>query len=570
MVIRPQKPKRVQRSVKVSAPECALPFTKSFVSSLGSVEDILGRIVSEGYSSSSCPLHPHAQPPCQGESCLAPLTGRILPARDDDLLPRIPFTPICPIDTAVFRIDVEVSERDITRLPLSGDVWTIRRYGEGTEQVGQSSARSLAGWASAIRKSDGLRIEFHRGYVRVEGSVPRSFALTTKGKEVALLLGRALTNDDGHLMSELDVWRTIRSMTVDLLPLTTLGSPPFWLSSGWYCTRLDLAINFSGSIQELISTLQDRKHPWIQKPPSVFAGCGIAWYGENHDVVIYVCGKSPPRGKLGRDLRGKTFAPCGVDALRLEVRFKSLRGLDRLAEFLPEFEWGLPFFLIGSKGYRRREHLQPSHHLLHRVVAHAASLLNKGNEIRITAPKGKTVLPFLGRILAMFSPAALGVAERALSTKSFRAVLRDVSRMRARLARFDLVALAWNRPRVPPPTYQSLLLQRRTRVLRKRRIPATAGGAEKPLATQSTLPSKRKLQPKAPSTEPKSPHLAGKPAVQKPGPKPDWPTLQQQWRELWKRNLEIHSSISIADEHRAMARVALSRLRYRTSDGTAC
>jgi hypothetical protein len=459
MVIRPLKGATVQRSAMASATDCALPFTKKFKEGLASVQDLLRRVVAEGGSATPCPLHPDAHPPCKGESCLAPLTGRILPPKDDDLLPRLPATPICPLDTVVFRLDVEASEQDFDLICRSGN-YKVRRFGAGTEAVGGREARLIAAWATASRTSDDLRIEFHRGYVRVEGSVPRAFGLTVRGRALALAIGRPLTNDDAHLMTELDVWRTIRSMTVDLLPLTTLRSRTFSQAEGWYCTRLDVAINFTGSIEELIATLGDAKHPWIRGSASIFQGCGIAWYGENHDIVIYVRGKRRPRCKLGRDLRGKSFADCEADGLRLEVRFKSLRGLDRLAAFLARCAWGTPFFPLGPRGRRRREDLLLSHHMLHRVMAHAASLLNKGKEVRITAPKGKTVLPFLGRILCMFSPAALGIAERGMSTKSFRKLVRDISLMRARESRFDLVARAWDRPRVHPRACQTYLLRR--------------------------------------------------------------------------------------------------------------
>jgi len=99
------------------------------------------------------------------------------------------------------------------------------------------------------RDADGLRIRVTDRLIEVEVSFPR-------------VLG--LLNDEQDKMTESDVCRAVRMVTTQLFPRTTYRARVSGVGGHrrrWHITRIDLAVNFRGRVQEYVETYRRARLP---------------------------------------------------------------------------------------------------------------------------------------------------------------------------------------------------------------------------------------------------------------------------------------------------------------------
>lgn len=374
---------------------------------------------------------------CQ-KSCYAPKSGtggphekrgkRSSRAFSKQELPRIPSTPIGIVDTLRVQLNRWPDECDIDDLRWSGQRWQLKNGG-----------RTLC------RPQDGLRIYINEDRVAVEVSVPR-------------LLG--LFSDEQHHVTEEDLLGAFRMMTSDLLPRTTSSATE--AGHRWHVTRLDLAINFKGCVREIIVAARNLDFlPRIQAPATVFEGSGIAFYGANHDAIVYRTDKRPPRGKLKRSLAHQRFRRTARQSLRFEFRFKGRVAIQRLLEGMSEADPGLPFEVDTPEG-RKVRIFRLDYQFLHRKLAHYARRLGESGAVGGKV-KERGASRFLVEALARYGdeiPELWALAHDCLSERTIRKRRAAINRRRASLEkRRSVVEMAWDRPRVSGQARKRMLAQ---------------------------------------------------------------------------------------------------------------
>lgn len=194
---------------------------------------------------------------------LAQPRGRISPREGSKLLPDIPLTRVGLTDTLKLRLDGRALDRDLERLQKTGE-FTRKESGVRKATSTGGTVKELGRQAFLFRKRDGLRLFAYEHCTFVEFSAPRVLDLYS---------------DEQHLMSERDLRRAVDIATVDLLPWSTVRAQLHAQGEPWSTQRQDLAVNFDGSIDEIIEALRKQVHVLVRGTRStVFDGAGIGWF----------------------------------------------------------------------------------------------------------------------------------------------------------------------------------------------------------------------------------------------------------------------------------------------------
>ena len=342
---------------------------------------------------------------------------------------RIPSSPMGIVDTMRAQLSCFAEEQDLRDL-LARENW--KRSSDGA-------------FKTFSRSTDGLKVVLRDNMVMVEASVPR-------------VLG--LKSDQQHHVTVRQLIATFQSMTSELLPVTTQGA----LKAGklWHVTRLDLAINFEGNIDSIISVARKLTfRPLIQAAATVFEGTGIAFYGCNHDAIVYLVAKRPPRGKLSRCLKGQSFSATAQKNLRFEFRFKRPVAIQRLVQGMTPTDDGLPFMVDTPDG-RKVCTFAIDYHALHQKLASYAAMLGHGL-VYDAVPKKKGASRFMFLALAKWGDTVRGMwdlVRESYADEPYRKVRTAVGKVQAARKRRSVVDAAWAHPQITPVLRALLLAQR--------------------------------------------------------------------------------------------------------------
>ena len=249
-------------------------------------------------------------------------------------------------------------------------------------------------------------------------------------------------------------------MTSELLPRTTTEA--LKLGQKWHVTRLDLAINFEGRVQSIIDVARKLNfRPEIQSAAQVYEGLGIAFYGCNHDAIVYLVTKRPKRSKLAKETKEQSFASVSLKNLRFEFRYKKPTAIQRLVEGMNTADRGLPFKVETPNGSEVRTFAIDYHHL-HRKLATQALRLGERDVVDATL-KAKGSSRFLILALARWGddiPAMWSIAADCFEEDTLRKKKQIVGKLQAARRRRSVVDMAWARPQITPLLRQRLLEQR--------------------------------------------------------------------------------------------------------------
>ncbi|MFN3242969.1 MAG: hypothetical protein ACE37K_15825 [Planctomycetota bacterium] len=360
------------------------------------------------------------QRPTQAPEILVPL---------GEPLTRIPLTPIGIVDTIRTQLNAVINDNDLRNL-LARESWK------------QSSD---AAYKTFLRSSDGMRMTLRENIVMVEVSVPRALRLH---------------NDEQHNVSEEELLRVFQEMTSLLLPCTTVEAEQ--AGHHWHVTRLDLAINFDGdasSITEVARKLNFR--PLIQAAATVFGSDGVAFYGSNHDAIVYRTDKRPQRGKLAKALGQQTFASRSIKNLRFEFRFKRFTAIQRLVQGMRTSDRGLPFMVDTATGREVRT-FAIDYQLLHEKLATYALRLGH-RDVLDSVLKERGSSRFMVLALARWGndiPEMWALATECLAERTLRKRRATIGKVQAaRRHRRSVVDAAWARPQVSVTLRRRLLDQ---------------------------------------------------------------------------------------------------------------
>ncbi len=362
-------------------------------------------------------------------------------------LVRIPRTSVGIVDTIKLKLSYPAVTSDIRTLLATGE-W-CRKGAHG----------------NLLRSRDGVRVLRYRGKVFVEASVPRVVGLHS---------------DQQHLVTEADLVSAVRELTEGLLPETSKLARAH--GNACHLARLDLAVNFSGpSIRSLTEIIRKSNlRPRIQCEATVFEGSGIAFFGSNHDLVIYATDRRPRRGKLRNALKGAVFRGR-PRVLRAEFRFKTPVAIARLVEDLDQSETGLPFLVSRGDGSSEVTCLRVDYHLLHRKLATELSRLRDVRFADEWLGRSGSVR-FMIETLAADGDANPALWERAAQCfrdRRLREVRKLVGELQLRSRGRDTIELIWRVPR----TSAALL----KRIDRQRKSDPGLDGAIRKVDSESTF-----------------------------------------------------------------------------------
>lgn len=353
---------------------------------------------------------------------------------------RIPPSPVGLIDTIKVVLRHRCHRQDIQALCARGDFEVTQRDGSRVMKGGVT-IRTFGRRVDLYRKSDGCRIRISDDGIVVEVSLPR-------------VLG--LLNDEQDKMTEDDVRRALRMVTLDLFPRTTWRAKVPKPGSQdprrfWHITRLDIAVNFNGETVEFVETYRHGRRQRSSAQPEVYEETGMAFYGKDFDLLIYDPAARHPRGKLRQSLEGKAFAP-GPNRVRAEFRFKTLRAIKRmLSSFALDYR-GLPFMASRSDGTEAVYCFGLDHHRLHQILATELNGLGPGGTTRGVDATSMNLLRRFGFLYLEEHPEKWAEMKAVLKGRTLRRLRREFAALQIEERKIDLVQAAWSCARVDPST----------------------------------------------------------------------------------------------------------------------
>lgn len=374
-------------------------------------------------------------------------------------LPIISPSPVGSIDTVKFVMRASCSRRDFEALLQRSDFEVVECDGSRVVRGG-TTIRSFGKRIELKRDADGLRIRITDHRIEIEVSLPR-------------VLG--LFNDQQDMMTESDVLLAARRVTADLFPATTLRGrfpKPSGKRRYWHITRLDLAVNFWGNVQEYVETYRRALRARSSAEATCYCESGLAFFGKDFELVIYDPSKRQPQGKLRRALLGRRFSNQ-PGRVRVELRFKNPQAIQR--RLLPHVGLdyrGLPFLDSNSEGTEAVHRFGLDHHRLHQILADELTSLGRGRR-----PTGRAATPQeLMRHLAFRQlaqdPGAWAEVRRVFSPRGYRRRRQEFTGFQIETKEIDIVRAAWSRPRKHPSIKKERLvrLQRSVRAQLQRSL----------------------------------------------------------------------------------------------------
>ncbi len=412
--------------------------------------------------------------------CYTPLPAPHLPPPTDELI-EIPSSPFGAIDTIKLVSRHPCQQEDLDALLASGE-WSRGEREGGTETTRKGATRRVGRFSRLQRKRDDCRVRLFERRIEVEVSVPR-------------VLG--LKSDEHHLMTEADVLRALDMVTSSLFPATTRKARMLTPDDTWHVTRLDIAVNFPGSIRDVVEAYRHARRPRSPAQGEVYAKgelayitTGISWYGSDFDLLIYDPAERARRGKQKSLRRGQKTSPANRERVRFEFRFKTPKALLRLLAHFEASDSGLPFFVPCSDGTSRVRRFWLDHHRLHRVLATEMYLLGHGGVVLADTATAKGQLRHFALLHLAAHPESLAEVQRT-SRRTFRQVEQELTQVKVQTKDVDLVQLAYPGPRISALLRQRFFRQARVSRLRVGRELSPLFGSGRLLPALVTGSSKR-------------------------------------------------------------------------------
>jgi len=239
----------------------------------------------------------------------------------------------------------------------------------------------------------------------------------------------------------------------------------------WHVTRLDIAVNFPGSIRDIVEAYRHARRPRspaqgevYAKGDLVYTTTGIAWYGSDFELLIYAPAERLRRGKL-KSLRREQKTSETKGRVRSEFRFMTPRALVRLLAHFEASESGLPFLVPCSDGSSRVRRFWLDHHRLHRVLATEMYLLGHGGVVLADTATAKGLWRHFALLHLAAHPESLAEVQRT-SRRTFRQVEQELTHVKVQTKDVELVKLAYPGPRISALLRQRILRQARVSRLR--------------------------------------------------------------------------------------------------------
>jgi hypothetical protein len=165
------------------------------------------------------------------------------------------------VDTIELRLDQRIADNDRPRLCRSEEGDDIDGRGVQTTLVTKDD-RTVGEFGSYTFRRDQVRVRYGDRGIVVAFEVPRVALGSPVNHNVAEVTRAGLID-------------AIQAKTADLFPATTAKAEE--RGQRWYVTRIDMAVNFTGSVPLVVESLRLARLPGVQGYPTVHGLSTVEW-----------------------------------------------------------------------------------------------------------------------------------------------------------------------------------------------------------------------------------------------------------------------------------------------------